>query len=130
MLTLQFHGTPELIVGPSRAFSIEGQVLRQHPDDEIVARRAHGMWHVRDAYHPDAVSYGFECSNPAFLQFEDRQGRTSPRYGPFSEVVFRGDQVLAERQNFAELLPVPQQWKHAISGIRWPILNLVTARAQ
>ncbi len=89
VLTLQFHDTPELILGPSRAFSVEGQVLRQHPDDEVVARRAHGMWHVRDAYAEDAVSYGFECSDPAYLQFEDRQGRTSPRYGPFGDVVFR-----------------------------------------
>lgn len=86
------------------------------------------MWHVQDVYGDNVVSYGFECVQPAYLEFEDRQGRTSPRYGPFSTVVLRGDAVLVEGQGFAELLPVPQQWKHGPSGIRWPILNLLTAR--
>jgi hypothetical protein len=129
VLTLRFHSTPELLIGPSHAFSVEGQLLRQHPHDEVIARRAHGVWHVHDAYREDdAVSYGFECLQPAYLQFEDRQGLTSPRYGPFSTVVFRSDHVFADGEGFAELLPVPQYWKHKASSTRWPLVNVLTAR--
>lgn len=124
MLTLRFHSPSELTLGPSRSFIVEGSVIRQAPDNEIVCQRRDRLWHLEDEGAP-----GFECTDRSVVQFEDRQGRTSPHYGPFTRLHFHEQHVFADDEHFAEFLWDQHQWKHSLTGIRWRLLNVMAARA-
>jgi hypothetical protein len=123
VLTLRFHSPSELTLGPSRSFIVEGTVIRQAPDNEIVCERRDRLWHLEDEGAP-----GFECTDRSLVQFEDRQGRTSPHYGPFARLHFHEQHVFADGEPFAEFLWEHHQWKHSATGIRWRILNVMAAR--
>jgi hypothetical protein len=122
MLTLRFHSSSELTLGPSPAFAFEGPFIRQSPHQEIVCRCTNSGWHLEDE-----AAAAFECWERTRMQFEDWQGRTSPLYGPFERVQFRSESCFADDELFAELAPDRQRWRHLASGIRWHILNLLPA---
>lgn len=126
MLVLSFHAPCELLLGPARAFSIESAFIRQHPHDEIVSRYRDGAWHLVDEFGVEVAARGFECRNGVRLQFEDAQGRVSPRYGRFGQLQYRDESIFADDQLFAVRLPT-QQWQHRESGVRWRVLNLLAA---
>jgi hypothetical protein len=129
LLTLRFDSLSDAILGPARSFHIEGAVLRQHPDDEIVSRYVNGMWHLLDEFGAKIIAAGFECVDRMQLQFEDRQGRTSPRYGNFGELQCRDDSIFADGARFAVRPRTAHFWQHLASGIRWPILSLLPPSA-
>lgn len=126
MLTLRFSSLSDAVLGPARSFHIDGWLLRQHPDDEVVSRYADGMWHLIDECGAKIIAAGFECLDRLQLQFEDRQGRTSPRYGHFGQLECRDDRIFADGVLFAERSRTAQFWQHIASGVRWPILSLLT----
>ena len=123
MLTLRFHSPSELTLGPSHSFIVEGTVIRQAPDHEIVCERRDQLWHLADEGAPS-----FECTDRSLVQFEDRQGRTSPHYGPFTRLHFRDQHVFADDEHFAEFLWDRHQWRHSRTGIHWRLLNVMAAR--
>lgn len=124
MLTLRFHAEPEVTLGPARAFCIHGPVIRQHPHEEIVSRRANGLWHLLDELGIEVRAAIFECRDRTRLEFEDSQGRVSHRYGPFGRLLFRNEGIFADTELFAILSPT-QYWDHRQSGVRWPMLNIL-----
>lgn len=126
MLTLRFSSLSDAVLGPARSFHIEGALLRQHPHDEVVSRYVDGMWHLLDEFGAKIIAAGFECLDRLQLQFEDWQGRTSPRYGHFAQLECRDDQIFADGALFAVRSQTAQIWQHLASGVRWPILKLMT----
>jgi len=128
MLTLRFDSPSELTLGPSRAFSLEGSFLREHPLEEIVARFAYGAWHVVDKIGKEIATLSFGCPDRSQLRFEDHEGRLSPPYGPFTDLLVQADSFFASGERFAVLQPIARRWQHCATGVRWPILNLLPAR--
>jgi hypothetical protein len=125
---LRFSSLSDAVLGPARSFHIEGSLMRQHPHDEVVSRYVDGMWHLIDEFGAKIIAAGFECLDRLQLQFEDRQGRTSPRYGNFGQVECRDDRIFADGALFAVRARATQFWQHVGSGVRWPILNLLPPR--
>lgn len=125
MLTLHFHSPAGSILGPSRGFSIDGPSIRQAPHEEIVARFAYGMWHVRDEQGTEVAALRFTCRDRSLLRFEDHQGRLSPIYGPFRTLHFREESLFGDGEPLAILLPTSHRWQHRATGVRWPLVNLL-----
>jgi hypothetical protein len=126
VLTLRFSSLSDAILGPARSFRIEGSVLCQHPHDEVVSRYVDGMWHLIDEFGAKIIAAGFECLDRLQLQFEDRQGRTSPRYGNFGQLQCREEGLFVDGALFAVRSRTAQFWEHLASGVRWPVINLLT----
>lgn len=124
LLTLHFDSRDELVLGPASSFVIDGPLIRQAPQQEIVCRYVHGVWRPERAH--DAV--GFECRHSTLVQLEDWQGRTSPTYGPFTHLQFRNRHCVADDAPFAELVETTERWKHRASGVSWRLLNVLPAR--
>jgi hypothetical protein len=130
MIRLRFNslaGTDPATVGPAPYFRVEGSLLQQGPDHDVIGRYFDHHWEMGGRF----VS-SYECVESVRLHFEGPAGATSDIYGPFQQVRFPNGSCYADRALFAELIETPPaassspagggQWLHRADLTRWPVL--------
>ena len=94
MIQLRFNtmaGIDPSIVGPAPFFRIDGLLLRQGPEGQVVGRYHDHHWEVHGSF---ASSY--ECTDRISVCFEDGGGRVTKRYGPFQQLLFPNGSCYAD----------------------------------
>jgi hypothetical protein len=125
MIQLRFNslsGTDPLIVGPAPFFRIDGRLLRQGPDCDLVGRYFDHHWEVGGRY----VS-SHECRERNCVRFEDHAGSVWKVYGPFQEVRFPNGSCYADGELLAELIEDTDQWLHRGDRTKWPVIVISPA---
>lgn len=120
MIQLRFNtmaGTDPSIVGPAPFFRIDGLLLRQGPEGQVVGRYHDHHWEVHGSF---ASSY--ECTDRISVCFEDGGGRVTKRYGPFQQLLFPNGCCYADQSLFAELAVETQQWVHRVDRTKWRVI--------
>ena len=120
MIQLRFNtmaGTDPSIVGPAPFFRIDGLLLRQGPEGQVVGRYHDHHWEVHGSF---ASSY--ECTDRISVCFEDGGGRVTKRYGPFQQLLFPNGCCYADQSLFAELAEETEQWIHRADRSKWRVL--------
>lgn len=136
MIQLRFNslaGTDPTILGPAPYFRIEGPLLQQGPDRDVVARYFDFHWEFGTRF----VS-SYECIDPVRLHFEGPGGALSDVHGPFQQVRFPDGSCYADGRLFAELVTEPgigngppgkarSYWLHRAQLTRWTALVISPA---
>ena len=130
MIQLRFNslaGTDPGTVGPAPFFRIEGPLLQQGAELQVVGRYADHYWEIANRF----VS-SYEFAQSVLLHFEGPDG-LSRTYGPFQHVRFPNGSCYADRALFAELVDgravasgrtvsIGSQWLHRADSTKWSTL--------
>lgn len=130
MIQLRFNslaGTDPAILGPAPYFRMDGPLLTQGPDRNVVGRYRDHHWEIGGRF----VS-SYECVDAVLLSFEGPGGTSSESFGPFQQVRFPNGSCYADKTLFAELVEErggtnSQQWLYRSGLTRWPVLLLSPA---
>ena len=132
MIQLRFNslaGTDPAILGPAPFFRIEGPLLQQGPDRNVVGRYSDHHWEIGGRF----VS-SYECVDAVLLHLEGPDGEPAKSFGPFQQVRFPNGSCYADKTLFAELVEEhggthkpPAQWVYRPDLTRWPVLVLSPA---
>jgi hypothetical protein len=130
MIQLRFNslaGTDPAILGPAPFFRMDGPLLTQGPDRNVVGRYSDHHWEIGGRY----VS-SYECVDAVLLHFEGPDGALSESFGPFQQVRFPNGSCYADKALFAELVEEraatnKPQWVYRSDLTRWPVLVLSPA---
>jgi hypothetical protein len=110
-------------LGPAPYFRVEGLLLRQGPDNEIVAAYRQLHWEVNGLHLSS-----YECRDRARVHFEDEHGRVSEPFGPFDRLHFPNGSCYADDRRFAELVEETACWVRCADGGRqWPAMVISPA---
>jgi hypothetical protein len=127
MIQLRFNsiaGTEPAILGPAPFFRIDGPLLQQGPDHEVVGRYFDHHWELGGRY----VS-SYECVDMVRLHFEGRDGEISSSYGPFQALRFPNGSCYADRVLFADFAEESAYWVHRTELTKWPVIIISPAEA-
>ncbi len=113
-----------MLLGPAPFFKIDGPLLQQGPDQEVVGRYFDHHWELAGRY----VS-SYECASPVRVHFEGRAGETSQSFGPFQQLRFPNGSCYADRVLLAEFVEERGYWVHRADLTTWPVIVLSPARA-
>jgi hypothetical protein len=129
MIRLRFNslaGTEPAILGPAPFFRVDGTLLKEGPDDTVVARYFDHHWEIGNRF----VS-SYECADAVLLHFVGADGDTSAPHGPFQHVRFPNGSCYADSTLFCELVQDHRDetahWVHRGSLERWRALVLSPA---
>jgi hypothetical protein len=129
MIRLRFNslaGTDPAILGPAPFFRVDGTLLKQGPDDTVVARYFDHHWEIGNRF----VS-SYECADAVRLQLLSADGDMSESHGPFQHVRFPNGSCYADSTLFGELVQdhrdKTSHWVRRGSSARWQALVLSPA---
>jgi hypothetical protein len=112
-----------ITLGPAPFFRVQGTELLQGPGNDVVARYSPHHWEVDGRFYSS-----YECTDGAYLQFQDRQGQRSPSLGPFDRVHFPNGACYADEGQVAQLIVESACWRDWSTGARWSAI-LISPRA-
>jgi hypothetical protein len=124
MLYLQFKASrsQEATLGSAAGFRVAGNFIRDIDTGEIVARYHNHFWEVAGNHYT-----GYQCNERLTMHFEDVEGGSTDKYGPFPGLNVADGSAYAEDRLVAKFIDPTLLWHDHQTDTYWPNMILQPA---
>ena len=125
MIRLRFIGMHEghnVTLGPSEAFRVAGNFLRQLPANVVVGEYSRHQWHVLNGHFSR-----YDCIDRCRVYFADAESTRSSVFGPFDSMHVADGTMYSDEKLFAKFIDETVLWHSFELESYWPSLIITGA---
>lgn len=117
ILSFIHPNSPPWTLGPLKQLWIDGALLRENPEEPVLARHVHHQWEVEGRSY-----YRLDCTARVNIKFAGGEETPSREFGPFNRFSAVDGIAYTDDKVFAVLDEKVHSWLCYDAGKRWPIM--------
>ena len=105
-------------LGPQPSFRVSSNFIRDAAG-EIIARYHNHYWEVNQRHFTR-----YDCPTLVHIRFEDLEGGSGQKYGPFKKFWVADGSVYADGKLACKFMDTTLMWHDHESDTFWPVMNI------